>query len=60
MNDDLEGGPWMIQMAPMILSKWSSTVTLSKEDLTRVSVWIKLHDVLLTTLIENGLSVLAS
>ncbi|XP_071688670.1 uncharacterized protein [Rutidosis leptorrhynchoides] len=56
----MENGPWMIRTAPIILNKWAANVSLMKEDLTRVSVWVKLHDVPLTGYNEYGLSMIAS
>ncbi|XP_071694781.1 uncharacterized protein [Rutidosis leptorrhynchoides] len=44
----------------IILNVWSSNVSLMKEDLTKVPVWIKLHDVPLTGFTTVGLSVIAS
>ncbi|GJZ75422.1 zinc knuckle CX2CX4HX4C containing protein [Tanacetum coccineum] len=41
----LEGGPWMIRNSPIILKKWSMDTRLLKEELTRIPIWVKLHDV---------------
>nr|GEV94062.1 hypothetical protein [Tanacetum cinerariifolium] len=41
----LEGGPWLIRKSPIILKKWSMDTRLLKEELTRISIWVKLHDV---------------
>ncbi|GJR65500.1 zinc knuckle CX2CX4HX4C containing protein [Tanacetum coccineum] len=40
----LEGGPWLIRKSPIILKKWSRYYNL-KEELTRIPIWVKLHDV---------------
>ncbi|GKC62757.1 zinc knuckle CX2CX4HX4C containing protein [Tanacetum coccineum] len=42
----LRDGPWMIREIPIFLNKWSPTVSLLKEELSRVPVWVKFHDVL--------------
>ncbi|GJX76499.1 zinc knuckle CX2CX4HX4C containing protein [Tanacetum coccineum] len=41
----LEGGPWMIRKSSIILKKWSMDTRLLKEELTRILIWVKLHDV---------------
>ncbi|XP_021979876.1 uncharacterized protein LOC110876000 [Helianthus annuus] len=60
MDDVLEGGPWMIRNKPMFLNIWSPTNTLKKEELKKVAVWVKLHDVPLVAYSADGLSMLAS
>nr|GEX35399.1 hypothetical protein [Tanacetum cinerariifolium] len=41
----LEGGPWLIHKSLIILKKWSMDTRLLKEELTCISIWVKLHDV---------------
>ncbi|GJZ23762.1 zinc knuckle CX2CX4HX4C containing protein, partial [Tanacetum coccineum] len=41
----LEGSPWMIRNSSIILKKWSMSTSLLKEELTRIPIWVKLHDV---------------
>ncbi|GJT62467.1 zinc knuckle CX2CX4HX4C containing protein [Tanacetum coccineum] len=41
----LEGGSWMIRNSSIILKKWSMGTSLLKEELTRIPIWVKLHDV---------------
>ncbi|GJR19372.1 zinc knuckle CX2CX4HX4C containing protein [Tanacetum coccineum] len=41
----LEGGPWLIRKSPIIIKKWSMDTRLLKEELTRIPIWVKLHDV---------------
>ncbi|GJZ25346.1 putative reverse transcriptase domain-containing protein [Tanacetum coccineum] len=52
----LERGPWMIRKSPIILNKWSSSVSL----ITKVSVWVKLYNVLVLAYSEDGLSLIAT
>nr|GEV03539.1 hypothetical protein [Tanacetum cinerariifolium] len=40
----LEGGPWLIRNSPIILKKWSMDTRMLKEELTRIPIWVKLHD----------------
>ncbi|GKC67999.1 ribonuclease H-like domain-containing protein [Tanacetum coccineum] len=42
----LRDGPWMIYEIPIFLNKWSPLVSLLKEELLHVPVWVKFHDVL--------------
>ncbi|GJX39062.1 zinc knuckle CX2CX4HX4C containing protein [Tanacetum coccineum] len=59
--DDLsEDGPYMIRSVPIILKKWSPDVNLSKEDLMKVSVWVKLHNVAIVAFTSDGLSMVAT
>ncbi|GJR81781.1 zinc knuckle CX2CX4HX4C containing protein [Tanacetum coccineum] len=55
----LEGGPWLIRKAPIILKKWSTDTKLLKEELTRIPIWVKLHDVPLQVFEEDGISLIA-
>ncbi|GJZ11360.1 zinc knuckle CX2CX4HX4C containing protein [Tanacetum coccineum] len=41
----LEGDPWLIRKSPIILKKWSMDTRLLKKELTRIPIWVKLHDV---------------
>lgn len=41
----LENGPWMIRTIPIILNTWTPNMNLTKDDITSVLVWVKLHDV---------------
>ncbi|KAF5809887.1 hypothetical protein HanXRQr2_Chr04g0162741 [Helianthus annuus] len=60
MDAVLEGGPWMIRNKPMFLNLWSPINTLKKEEVKKVAVWVKLHDVPLVAYSDDGLSMLAS
>ncbi|GJZ98814.1 zinc knuckle CX2CX4HX4C containing protein [Tanacetum coccineum] len=53
-------GPWMIRNSPIILKKWSMDTHLCKDDLTRIPVWVKIHDVPIQVFSENVLSIIAS
>ncbi|GJS02668.1 zinc knuckle CX2CX4HX4C containing protein [Tanacetum coccineum] len=41
----LENGPWMIRNSSIILKKWTINTSLFKEELNRIPVWVKIHDV---------------
>nr|GEV15703.1 zinc knuckle CX2CX4HX4C [Tanacetum cinerariifolium] len=52
----LEGGPWLIRKSPIILKNWSMDTRLLKEELTRILIWVKMHDVLIQVFKEDGRS----
>ncbi|GKA43629.1 nucleotide-binding alpha-beta plait domain-containing protein [Tanacetum coccineum] len=56
----LQRGPWMIRKSPIILTKWSSSLSLKKGEVTSVSVWVKLHGVPILVYSEDGLSLIAT
>ncbi|GKD75285.1 zinc knuckle CX2CX4HX4C containing protein, partial [Tanacetum coccineum] len=56
----LEGGPWLIHKYPIILKKWSMDTRLLKEELTRILIWVKLHDVPIQVFEEDGISLIAT
>ncbi|GJX40158.1 zinc knuckle CX2CX4HX4C containing protein [Tanacetum coccineum] len=55
----LEGDPWLIRKSPIILKKWSMDTRLLKEELTRILIWVKLHDVPIQVFEEDGISLVA-
>ncbi|GKC15814.1 zinc knuckle CX2CX4HX4C containing protein [Tanacetum coccineum] len=56
----LESVPWMIRKTPIILKKWSMFTSLQKEELMRIPIWVKLHDVPLQVFEEDGISLIAT
>ncbi|GJU69571.1 zinc knuckle CX2CX4HX4C containing protein [Tanacetum coccineum] len=56
----LEGGPWLIHKSLIILKKWSMDTRLLKEELTRIPIWVKLHDVPIQVFEEDGISLIAT
>nr|GFA46071.1 hypothetical protein [Tanacetum cinerariifolium] len=56
----LENGLWFICNNPLILKKWNPDVNLMKKDVVNILVWVKLHGVLVTTFMEDGLSAIAT
>nr|GEW29731.1 hypothetical protein [Tanacetum cinerariifolium] len=55
----LRDGPWMIRRIPIFLNKWSPSLSLLKEELSHILVWVKFHDVPLDSYTSNGLSLTA-
>ncbi|GJZ03193.1 trichome birefringence-like protein 3 [Tanacetum coccineum] len=56
----LEQGPWMIRNTPIILTKWSANLALTKDKVTKVPVWVKMHKVPVVAYYEDGLSLIAT
>nr|GEW50589.1 hypothetical protein [Tanacetum cinerariifolium] len=56
----LEQGPWLIRNTPIILKKWTPNISLSKDKVTKVPVWVKMHRVLVVAYFEDGLSLIGS
>ncbi|XP_022030846.1 uncharacterized protein LOC110931776 [Helianthus annuus] len=59
MNQVLEGGPWLIRKMPLFLNVWGPTVSLKKDGIKSVPVWVKFHNVPLAVYSDDGLSLLA-
>nr|GEY07796.1 RNA-directed DNA polymerase, eukaryota [Tanacetum cinerariifolium] len=60
MEQVLERGPWMIRNTLLILNKWTPTLPLKKDEVTKVYVWVKMHKVPLVAYSEDGLSLIAT
>ncbi|XP_022007739.1 uncharacterized protein LOC110907006 [Helianthus annuus] len=60
MKEVLEGGPWLIKNTPFLLNAWSPTTILKKDDIKKVAVWVKIHNVPLAAYSDDGLSMLAT
>ncbi|GKA31872.1 hybrid signal transduction histidine kinase M, partial [Tanacetum coccineum] len=56
----LRDGPWMIHGIPIFLNKWSPSVSLLKEELSHVPVWVKFHDVSLVAYTSDVLSLMVT
>ncbi|GKD46736.1 hypothetical protein Tco_1271381 [Tanacetum coccineum] len=56
----LEQGPWLIRNIPLILTKWSPNMSLSKDEVTRVPIWVKFHKVPVVAYSKDGLSLIAT
>ncbi|XP_022032208.1 uncharacterized protein LOC110933287 [Helianthus annuus] len=56
----LEGGPWLIRKVPLFLNVWSPSVSLKKEGIKSIPVWVKMFNVPISVYTDDGLSLLAS
>ncbi|GJV48386.1 hypothetical protein Tco_1438598 [Tanacetum coccineum] len=56
----LQDGSGMIRGIPIFLNKWLPSVSLTKEDTSKVLVWIKMHDVPLAAYTSDGLSMIVT
>ncbi|GJR78986.1 zinc knuckle CX2CX4HX4C containing protein [Tanacetum coccineum] len=50
----------MIHNTPIILKKWSMSTSLLKQELTRIPIWVELHDVPLQVFEEDDISLIAT
>ncbi|GJT07354.1 ribonuclease H-like domain-containing protein [Tanacetum coccineum] len=55
----VECGPRMLCRISIFFNKWSPFMSLLKEELSNVPVWVKFHDVLLVAYKSDGLSFMA-
>nr|GEW50965.1 hypothetical protein [Tanacetum cinerariifolium] len=60
MYQVLEKGPWLIRKSPIILNKWTPSVSLKKGEIANVHVWVKMYNVLVLAYLEDGLSLIAT
>nr|GEV10958.1 zinc knuckle CX2CX4HX4C [Tanacetum cinerariifolium] len=60
LEDVLENRLRMIRNNPIILKKWTMHTRQLKEELTRIPVWVKIHDVPLRVFSEDGISLIAT
>nr|GFB18947.1 hypothetical protein [Tanacetum cinerariifolium] len=60
MDQVLEKGPWLIRKSPIILNKWTASVSLKKGEVTKVPVWVKLYNVPVLAYSKDGLSLIAT
>ncbi|GKA75735.1 zinc knuckle CX2CX4HX4C containing protein [Tanacetum coccineum] len=50
----------MIRNSPVILKKWTMNISLFKEELTSIPVWVKIHEVPLRVFSEDDISLIAT
>ncbi|GJR05392.1 putative reverse transcriptase domain-containing protein [Tanacetum coccineum] len=60
MEQVLEQGPWLIRNSPLILNKWSVNMSLSKDDVKKVLVWVKMLKLPIVAYTKDGLSRITS
>nr|GEW99676.1 hypothetical protein [Tanacetum cinerariifolium] len=60
LEQALKHGPWLIRNVPLILTKWTPKMTISKDQVTRVPVWVKFHKVPVVAYSEDDLSLIAT
>nr|GEY35103.1 hypothetical protein [Tanacetum cinerariifolium] len=60
MDQVLEKGPWLIRKSPIILNKWTPSVSLKKGEVANVPVWLKMYNVPVLAYSEDGLSLIAT
>ncbi|GJR45742.1 zinc knuckle CX2CX4HX4C containing protein [Tanacetum coccineum] len=60
MEKVMEGGPWRINLVPIILKEWKPNTLLKKEEVYTVPLWVKMHNVPLVAFSKVGLDVIAA
>ncbi|GKC65830.1 zinc knuckle CX2CX4HX4C containing protein, partial [Tanacetum coccineum] len=60
MVKTLEGGPWFIRSLTIVLNKWSANSKLKREKITRVPVWVRIHNVPVVAFSKTGLSLITT
>ncbi|GJZ02824.1 reverse transcriptase domain-containing protein [Tanacetum coccineum] len=60
MEQVMDRGPWLIHNTPLIVNKWTPSLPLKKDVVTKVPIWVKLHKVPLVAYSEDGLSLIAT
>nr|GEZ20837.1 hypothetical protein [Tanacetum cinerariifolium] len=56
----LEKGPWLIRNQPLILTKWAPNMSLSKDKVTKATVWVKVYKVPVIAYADDGFSLIAT
>nr|GFA20582.1 hypothetical protein [Tanacetum cinerariifolium] len=54
----MEQRPWLIHNQPLILTQWTPSLKLSKDKVTSVPIWVKIHKVSVVAYSEDGLSLI--
>ncbi|GJR90248.1 putative reverse transcriptase domain-containing protein [Tanacetum coccineum] len=60
LDQVFQRGAWMIRNSPILLSKWSPTLSLKKGEVNKVPVWVKLYKVPVLAYSGDGLSLIAT
>ncbi|GJZ54321.1 zinc knuckle CX2CX4HX4C containing protein [Tanacetum coccineum] len=60
MIKTIEGRPWFIRSMPIFLNIWTANTKLKKEVITRVPVWVRIHNVPVVAFSETGLSLITT
>ncbi|GKA96868.1 zinc knuckle CX2CX4HX4C containing protein [Tanacetum coccineum] len=53
-------GPWFIRSIPIFLNFWTANTKLEREKITRVPVWVKIHNVPVVAFSETRLSLIST
>jgi hypothetical protein len=59
MNKVLNGGPWFIRSMPLFLHIWVPNMRLEKEKITKVPVWVHIHNIPSVVYSKAGISLIA-
>ncbi len=56
----LDGAPWHVWNRPLVLKKWQPNLSLLKEELQKVPLWVRFYGIPLEFWTATGLSYIAS
>ncbi|PWA78164.1 ATPase, F1/V1/A1 complex, alpha/beta subunit, Zinc knuckle CX2CX4HX4C [Artemisia annua] len=59
MTKVLDGGPWFIKSMPIFLHTWVPNTRLEREKITKVPVWVRIHNVPSVVYYKVGISLIA-
>ncbi|GJR74496.1 zinc knuckle CX2CX4HX4C containing protein [Tanacetum coccineum] len=60
MDKVIEGGPWRIQLVPIILKIWKPNTLLLKDKVSCVPLWVKMHNVPIVAYSKVGLDLISA
>ena len=56
----LEGGPWYVAGKPIILRKWEPHLSIEKDRISKIPIWVHFYNIPLEYWSQDGLSYIAS
>ncbi|GKB16543.1 zinc knuckle CX2CX4HX4C containing protein [Tanacetum coccineum] len=56
----IEGGPWFIRSVPIFLNIWQVNTKMKREIMSKVFVWVRIHNVPIVAFSEDGLSLITT
>ncbi|GJW82349.1 zinc knuckle CX2CX4HX4C containing protein [Tanacetum coccineum] len=60
MDKVIEGGPWRIQLVPIILKIWKPNTLLLNDKVSCVPLWVKMHNVPIVAYSKVGLNLIST
>nr|GEU87295.1 hypothetical protein [Tanacetum cinerariifolium] len=60
MAKTLDAGPWFIRSMPIVVYEWSANTKLKNEEIKKVLVWVKIHNVPMVVFSKTRLSLITT